>query len=91
MIPYKLKRLRKKQMLNLFIKINHFFLSENYRYFDIFLGFCGLLYCFYVFNTSGNIEYLIISFSVMGILFGVFDITRKINAYLQSKMLVMKK
>jgi hypothetical protein len=77
-------------MLNLIIRINHFFLSEKYRFFDIFLGSLGLFYCFYSFFANNVIEYFILGCSLFGIILGFFDITRKINKKIQSRMLGLK-
>ena len=77
-------------MFDSIIKINHFFLSEKYRYFDIFLGVIGIMYCLYSFMVNNVMEYLILGFSIFGIILGIFDITRKINKKIQSKMLGLK-
>lgn len=77
-------------MFSFFIKLDNFFKSKKYRYFDIFLGVSFLFYCLYLFLVHNEINYTFIFFGFLGLLLGIFDVTRKINIYIQKKMLGLK-
>lgn len=74
-------------MLAFILKIENIFNSKKYRYFDMFLGFLFLSYCLYLFLLHNEIKYSFIIFGVISLIFGFFDLTRKIKLYIQRKML----
>ncbi len=74
-------------MLAFILKIENIFNSKKYRYFDMFLGFLFLSYCLYLFLLHNEIKYSFIFFGIISLIFGFFDLTRKIKLYIQKKML----
>ena len=78
-------------MFRFFLKMDEILKSEKYRYFDIFLGISFLLYCLYSFLVNNVIEYWLLAFGALGLILGIFDVTRKITVKLQRSMLGLKK
>ena len=78
-------------MFGFFLKLESMLKSEKYRYFDIFLGLCILLYCLYSFLVNNVIEYWFLIFGFLGLILGIFDVTRKLTTKIQRSMLGLKK
>jgi hypothetical protein len=78
-------------MFGFFLKLEELLKSEKYRYFDIFLGCCVILYCLYSFLVNNVIEYWFLVFGFIGLLLGLFDVTRKLTIKIQRSMLGLKK
>jgi len=74
-------------MLSFILKIENIFNSKKYRYFDMFLGFLFLAYCLYLFLLHNEIKYSFLILGIVSLIFGIFDLTRKIKLYIQRKML----
>lgn len=74
-------------MLSFILKIENIFNSKKYRYFDMFLGFLFLCYCLYLFLLHNEIKYSFLILGIVSLIFGIFDLTRKIKLYIQRKML----
>lgn len=74
-------------MLSFILKIENIFNSKKYRYFDMFLGFLFLGYCLYLFLLHNEIKYSFLILGIVSLIFGIFDLTRKIKLYIQRKML----
>lgn len=75
-------------MLRLLFKISIFCNSEKYKYVDIFLGLLFLLYFFYLFFLKNESGYYILLSSVTFLIFGIFDLTRKIKNQIENKIIL---